>query len=604
MTERVIGPTGSRRRKRLALFVPFMVLAALIMAIAAAAGPIGTAAGFQGDDGNLADEGAGIDWNSFDPVSWGGAAAPYRTGTTSAQPAWKFLGLEDDAVSTADTGFAGGTKQDDNCANVIGAKAPNKDDLKRAYVASKIDPATGKVYLALSWVRIPQNTTSASAHIGFEFNKNTSGSCNETGGLVNRTLGDLLFVYDFEGSATDNPTITVRRWVTSGSCEISQNSPPCWGPAQNLTAFGFAEAKVNTFGSVSDTIAPADESLGTNEFGEALIDMSGAGIFPTGQCNSFGKVFAVSRSSGNSGTAQMKDLVGPGDFNLTNCGTIIIKKRTSPRGIDQNFGFTSNIAGAQLSCSPDTSPASFTLNDKNGATGDSTAVGGNTETCQNVPAGSYTVTEGPNPAGFAFGGLVCEASAGSSGAPDGTVAKQANITLIGGGTVTCVYTNNQQLGAIKVTKTRKFASATSGDPLSQPHSGVNFTVNGVTKATDANGVACFDGLALTSHNVTETVPSGYAADGATTKSVTVDNGAQCSDTPYVGETVLFGNTPLTDLSIDVDADDPGATKSTVSCVDSSGDPAGTAISTAVDPANFDANDLLPDTYTCTILIDP
>ena len=47
MTERVLGPTGGRRRKRLALIVPFAVLAALILAIAASAGPIGTASGFE-----------------------------------------------------------------------------------------------------------------------------------------------------------------------------------------------------------------------------------------------------------------------------------------------------------------------------------------------------------------------------------------------------------------------------------------------------------------------------------------------------------------------------------------------------------------------------
>src|SRR6187402_3160841 len=75
MTERVLGPTGGRRRKRLAVFVPFFALAALILAIGASAGPVSTAAGFQGDDGNLTDDGAGIDWNSFDPVQWSGGTA-------------------------------------------------------------------------------------------------------------------------------------------------------------------------------------------------------------------------------------------------------------------------------------------------------------------------------------------------------------------------------------------------------------------------------------------------------------------------------------------------------------------------------------------------
>ena len=46
----------------------------------------------------------------------------------------------------------------------------------------------------------------------------------------------------------------------------------------------------------------------------------------------------------------MKDLVGPGNFNLTNCGTVTIIKQTNPRGLNQAFGFTSNLAGGQLSC--------------------------------------------------------------------------------------------------------------------------------------------------------------------------------------------------------------------------------------------------------------
>ncbi len=54
MTETVLGPTGGRRRKRLAFIVPFVVLAALILAIGASAGPIGNAAGFEDDDANLA----------------------------------------------------------------------------------------------------------------------------------------------------------------------------------------------------------------------------------------------------------------------------------------------------------------------------------------------------------------------------------------------------------------------------------------------------------------------------------------------------------------------------------------------------------------------
>jgi hypothetical protein len=598
MTERVLGPTGGRRRKRLALLVPFLALAALILAIAAAAGPIGTASGFEDDDGNLNPQAPiSFDWNSFDPTTWTGTA-PFRQSQTSAS-GWSFKGVEDAQATTSDTGFAGGTKQDDNCPSVITAKAPNKDDLKRIYLASKTG-ANGHTYLNLAWVRIPQNTTSASAHVGFEFNKGSS-ACAGPGGLVNRSAGDMLIVNDFEGGA-GSPVITLRRWVTSGACEVSSNSPPCWGPAVNLTASNAAEAKVNTGSSASDTIAPSDETLADSEFGEAGIDLTNAGVFTAGVCESFGTAYAVSRSSGNSGTAQMKDLAGPVPFSLTNCGQIKIIKHTNPRGVNQSFGFTSTIPSTS-SCVQDVTPAGFSLNDSGNTSSDNAA---NTEDCTNVPAGTYTVTEGANPTGFTFANFSCTSSGtGSSTTPtSSTTQKNVSITIAGGGVVTCTYTNDQNLGAIKVTKTRKFASATTGNPLTQPQSGVSFTVNGVTKQTGSNGVACFDGLAFATYSVTETVPSGYVADGTNPKSVTVDTNAKCDDATYVGETVSFSNTPTTDLSIDVVADDPGATKSTVSCVDSDGDAAGTAISTAVDPANFDASNLLPDTYTCTIVIDP
>lgn len=154
MTERVLGPTGGRRRKRLAFFLPLLALGALVLAIGAAAGPVGTASGFEDDDGNLVDNAAtGIDWNNFDAGTngWVGTA-PART-RDEVVSGWKFKGLEDAQATTSDSAFAGGTKQDDNCATVNTGKAPNKDDLKRAYVSSKI--VGGDVFLNLAWVRIP-----------------------------------------------------------------------------------------------------------------------------------------------------------------------------------------------------------------------------------------------------------------------------------------------------------------------------------------------------------------------------------------------------------------------------------------------------------------
>jgi hypothetical protein len=595
MTNRLLGPTGGKRRRRLFLLVPFTLLTALVLAIGAS-GVVGES-GFEDDDGNLDLNTVGLtDWNSFAPLTWTGTA-PNRIAEKVAN-GWEFDGIEDARITNSDSAFAGGTKQDDECPTVGTGRAPNKDDLERVYFASKT--VNNHVYLNLAWVRIPQNTTSPSAHVAFEFNQSETLCGGSSDGLVERSTangGDVLIVYDFEGGATDTPTIRLSRWIGSGACEVATNSPPCWSVAQTLGA-GVAEARVNTsvVGEVDDDLAPSgSETLGLNEFGEAGIDLTDAGVFPAGQCVSFGNAFAVSRTSGESSQAQMKDLVGPGNVDLNNCGDIRIIKRTNPRGVDQDFSFTSNIAGNELECTPDDTPAGFTLNDDAGVDTDPPAAGGNTEFCDKVPAGNYTVTEGADPTGFAFQSLTCTAT--GTGTSATTSGKVASITMAGSGSVTCIYVNQQQLGAIRVTKTRKHAAAGSG---SHPHPGVTFTVNGVSKVTDANGQACFDGLSFGSHDVVETVPDGYVADGATTKSVTVDNNATCTDTPYVGEEVSFSNTPLTDITITVDSQVDGGTASVVTC--DNGGPSGSTGTNG--DGTFPATNLPPNTYTCTVVVDP
>ncbi|HEY8686587.1 MAG TPA: hypothetical protein VIO57_13365, partial [Chloroflexota bacterium] len=417
----------------------------------AATGPIGTAAGFEDNDGNLTPAPSiNFDWNSFAPLSWQGTA-PYQNASKITN-GWTFLGLTDAQKSTTDTSFAGGTKQDQNCPTVIGSSVPNKDDLKRAYITTKT--VGGHVYLMLAWVRIPQNTTSPSAHIAFEFNQGRVACGATSGGLVNRTAGDILVLYDFSGGGT--PTLGLETWTVSGPCEVKADAPPCWGTEQSPLPASEAEGAVNTgvspySGITGDALAPgatiaAPEMLGVNEFGEAGLDLTTAGVFNSTTCTSFGTAWAVSRSSGSASTAQMEDLVGPGHLPITNCGQVNIIKHTDPRGLNQDFSFTSTISGATLSCSQPTAgtttASSFTLNDSGNTTTDSAA---NTESCTNVPAGTYTVTEGANPTGFLFEDLTCSATGtGSSVTPNGdggNNSKTATITVAGGGVITCTYTN-------------------------------------------------------------------------------------------------------------------------------------------------------------------
>jgi hypothetical protein len=451
MTLRKEAPRAKLRWGLVVIMVVTAMAAATsyVAASIATIGPVGTAANFEDNDGNLIVDpnGPTVDWNSFSPLTYTGTA-PYQT-ASKVSNGWQVKALTDAQALTTDTGFAGGTKQDDNCATVKGGKAPNKDDLKRIYLAAKTDATTGHTFLMLAWVRIPQNTTSPSAHVGFEFNQNqgtdSTGAnyapCAGTGhdGLVQRRAGDMLIVYDFEGSSTSNPTLSVRRWITSGSCEISSDSAPCWGPATTLAA-GTAEAAVNTGalgnagGGILDTIAPTNDTLGLNEFGEAGIDLNNAGIFTSTTCTSFGQVEGVSRSSGNSGQAAMEDLVGPGSFTLSNCGTVITRKVTDPAGDTTNsFSFTDNVVN-----SPATTNTPFSLKD------------GESNTISNVLAASNLNVTESDPAGVNYHLTSIDCSASTVPAANRTTTVNAlgaggNVTfsIAAGQTLDCTFTNTK-----------------------------------------------------------------------------------------------------------------------------------------------------------------
>jgi hypothetical protein len=226
---------------------------------------------------------------------------------------------------------------------------------------------------------------------------------------------------------------------------------------------------------------------------------------------------------------------------------------------------------------------------------------------------------------FSLADLSCTATGtGTSATPaSGDATKTASITMAGGGSVTCVYTNTQQLGAIKILKTGKDKSQGSGD---QPLAGAQFSIKdsggtaltGSPFTTDANGRICVDGLAFGDYKVQETQPpDGYSADDTTEHTVTVDNNAACDDDPYVGESEPFTDTPLTDLTVKSaaqsdGANGTGATESSIQCTDGApGAFPGTDIGNSPDPdtgtanpAEVDANGLEPGTYTCKVVIDP
>jgi hypothetical protein len=406
-----------------------------------------TGSTFAGGDGNL-------------------RTSPTTFGTTDWQNVSGLNAGVDLASGQGDNSFGGGTKEDNAAVTVVNGSIPNnKSDLTRFYESSELG-SNNHNFLYLGWERA---NVLGTANMDFEINQKTQPDLTTPGGkTLNRTAGDLLVTFDFTNGG-GKPTLGLLFWVTSGPTSqcFSSNALPCWGNHVTLNGTDSIGA-VNNLDPVVDPLFPASGNLcgapatpGTCpalQFGETAIDLTGAGVFPAGTCEAFGSAFVKSRASA-SFTAEAKDFIAPVPINISNCGTVNIIKHTDPRGIDQNFSYTSTIPNPTAGqtppspdCSLDTTPSSFTLNDHAGVDPAAPIAQGtdNTEHCANVPVGSYTVTESGPPGGFTFESLTCTVSGtgGSSGSQDGTNPQQANISVKAGDTVTCTYTNQKNTATL------------------------------------------------------------------------------------------------------------------------------------------------------------
>jgi hypothetical protein len=431
---------------------------------------------------------------------------------------------------------------------VVSGSIPNsKADLSQFLVASE-QAANGHTYLYLGWTRANQSGTT---NFDFEINKLSQPDLTTAGSkTLNRSVGDLLINYLFQGQGT--PQIQIRTWTGT-----------VWSsPVSGVVA----EAGINSTSLANPFGLP--NPLPAGQFGEASIDLTASGLIPPGACAAFSSAYVKSRAS-TSFNSEVKDFVAPQHVNIATCSRIIVDKVTVPSGSTQSFDFTKTGTGYA---------GTFSLTDA-----------ADPNDSGDLSPGSYSVTE-TVPPNWELTSATCDNGDSPSAI---TLTSTPKIVI-------CTFTNTLQQGAIKVTKTAKHAAAPGG-VINQ--SGVNFTVNGVTKATDANGEACFDSLNFGSYDVTETVPAGYVADGATTKSVTVDNAAKCTDNPYGGETVSFSNTPLTNLTVSVDSQIPGGTDTVITCTPP-GAPDGVHDTDATGDGSLTLNNLQPNTYTCVVVIDP
>jgi hypothetical protein len=582
---------GSRRRK--ATIIVGLAVGVFAVAVGSALGVLaGSPSKFEANDGNMIVNTAGNnDWASVT----GSAAYEHLT----------------DPSDTSDDSFDPGQKQDTTCPDVAPHPNPPKDDFTDIARFSEISN-TGSTFLYGATIRVAPNGN-ASENIELKQGTGNPKLCPGSTTLLQRVAGDKLIAIDYLNGGT-NVQFNVLTWVTSGACFVSSHTAPCWGATVQSLSANAAEGQA----SQSD-IAAADNSinglaLSAGQFAEFGINLTAAGIIPANACSPFTQTIWESRASGSSFVSTTKDVVVD-NLSLSNCGEIKIIKHTNPRGLNQQFQYTSGSASTlklpQIAsggaCNGVNSTGGFCLNDNGNTTGDNTA---NTVDETNLPQGTYTVTEGSDPTGFAFASVTCSPSGHTS-----VSGRTVTINLAPNDVITCTYVNDQQLGAIKITKTSSKAAAT---PLAGAHFSICTNSTGTcTPAktgsgdlqTGANGTVCIDGLTFGDYYVTETAPpNGYKKDDSSTHTVTVSHNASCSDATFAGESIGFTDTPLTDVLAKAQSEATGGTQSRVTCVDSSNANVGNSpqpsASTFADPAQVTANGLSPGTYTCTIVIDP
>jgi len=509
-----------------------------VFVVASASGNLANS-NFEGNDGNLVVNTAGNhDWVNAPNLS----------------PA------QDLTSGTSDNSFGQGAKEDNVNTTVVSGSIPNsKADLARFAIAGEV--VGNDTFMYLAWSRENQSGT---VNFDCELNKLAQPDLTTPGAKVlNRSVNDLLINYAFQGGS-NSPTLTRYHWDGSAWVNDGVISSTCSEGSTNAATVS------ENLGGFSAVNRPAQQ------FGEASINLTCAGIVQPGACESFGSGYVKSRSS-TAFTSEIKDFIAPVALHFSNCGKLTIIKHTSPGDLDQNFGYTTTGG---------LSPSTFTLNDH----------GTDTQVYNDLHAGTYTVTEGADPSGFAFASLTCVGAGGS------VSGETATAVIVGGSDITCTYINNQQLGAILVTK----QSTKNGHPVL---AGATFSVTGpggfsTTLTTDATGTACVDHLVFGSYSVTETgAPTGYNLDDTTAHTVAVNVNTTCSGSPQ-GTGAAFRDTPLTNIAASATSQAPGGTASHITCVDSANATVAESAAGNTDPASAAAVGLQPGTYVCTIVIDP
>jgi Prealbumin-like fold domain len=560
MATRILGTTGSKRRKRFLLVPVLLVAAASLFLVASASGVLpGSPSKFE--SGN-------------DPTLGLGNMIVNTTGNTdwiSVTGDSAYVHLTDAAASNGDDSFTPGQKQDTVCPTVEGHKNPPKDDFTDVASFTEVS-ASDETYLYGATIRY---TANGNASENIELKQGTSGLCPGSTTLLARTPGDKMIAIDYLGGGKA-VQFHVLTWVDTGPCFVANDPAPCWGATVLTLDPNVAEGGVNTSAISAANNPISGKALVAGQFAEFGINLADADIIPSGSCKSFSQTVWESRSSGSSFVSSTKDITVE-DKDINNCASVSVIKEGSDGGSQAGAVFTlyegSDTTGTEVgSC---TVAADGTCSD---------------DSFVDLQPGTYTIDESNTPAGY-----------------DKDPTLPFTFTLASGEAKVLTFTDPAQAGALSILKNSTKGSAVLKDGAVFSYDSSSVTDNGSGDEDPATGSVCVSGLAPGDYTVNETSPpDGYggAPAGEADQSVTVVNGTNCSDAlPGAGATATFTNPPLSDIQVNFRDGGSGETSATITCDDSTGTPDDTAAS-GWDTSHTVTGLEAPTDIHCTISIDP
>lgn len=338
MTQRVLGPTGSRRRRRF-LLVPTFVAALLALMFTAGAqavhddgffelGPTPTApeAGITNILGNATDPGP--DWADIFDASgnvislFGGHAAAFIADPSSAgggTDPTTFSGFgtsnkNNDPISTADCANRTPPLTGSNCSpwGWDSGNVPAKDDLTNVYAYEVINPANNHLIV---YGGIEREDPSGDSHVDLEFFQDQVALGSGTSFTGVRTVNDVIIVMDFvRGGGIGSVKIfswNGSEYVQAGVAGGEGCFPKPGGAADSICAFNNGASIDGGPWPNFDNHGAQITTLEKNAFTEIGVDLTE--LIGASPCLS---TFMGKTRSSASFTAELKDFAGPHNFDL------------------------------------------------------------------------------------------------------------------------------------------------------------------------------------------------------------------------------------------------------------------------------------------------